>query len=258
MRLIIFLLLIPALLQCQDPYKWGKPTSKGIDNYIERNEYQFIIDYQNHVNDTLHFEPFIDSEDISDYIDYSRGEAGFFERPDLVLIHNGANYLDYELSRLSSYRKQQYREANMFVRGVVMHELTHAYIYQIMAVQGHKGMLEYEWRQGLRMLPVDNYYTEFIEEGISEYVAADMREIIAYEEKQVLIKKDLSSANRNTYVVKYRYARQFVEVLIKKYGLKPAIELMVANKPPSREELLNPSLYYDRLSIYVHEYPANN
>jgi len=252
MRLLILTVLL-LLPQQELEYKWGRPTSKGVDKYIEANEYQFIIDYQNHVGDTLYFEPFISTDDLSDYVSYSRGEAGFFERPDNVVIHNRANYIDYELRLLSDFRKSQYREANKFVRGVVMHELTHAYIYQIQVVQGHLKQLEYEWRQGLRMLPVDNYYTEFIEEGICEYVAADMGTIIPYDEDVVLIKNDLSNSNRNSYEIKYRYASQYVSVLIKKYGLKPAIELIVANKPPSKEEILKPRLYYDRLRIYEYE-----
>lgn len=257
MKTLIFILLL-VLPQQELEYKRGRPTSRGVDKYVEANEYQFIIDYQNHVGDTLVFEPFISADDLSDYVGFSSGEAGFFERPDNVVIHNRANYIDYELRLLSRFRKSQYREANKFVRGVVMHELTHAYIYQIQVVQGHRKQLEYEWRQGLRMLPVDNYYTEFIEEGISEYVAADMQEIIPYDQEVILIKKDLSSASRNTYEIKYRYAMQFVTPVIREYGLKPAIELIMATKPPSREELLAPSLYYNRLRIYRYESGIDN
>jgi len=255
----VLLVLLVLLCQQELEYKWGRPTSKGIDNYIETNWQQFITDYQNHVGDTLYYQPFIETDDLSDYTGFNQGEAGFFERPDNILIHNQATYIDYELRLLSDFRKSRYREANMFVRGVVMHELTHAYIYQILVIRGHEKQLEYEWRQGLRMLPVDNYYTEFLEEGICEYVAADMQTIIPYDQKVVITKTDLNHANRNHYEIKYRYASQFVGVLIKKYGLKPAIEIMVANKPPSREELLAPQTYYDRLSIYVHgRHTVNN
>jgi len=239
----IFVLLFSQ----QDEYKWGRPTTKGIDNYVERNEYQFIIDYQNHIKDTLVFEPFISSDDLTDYFHYSGVESGWFERPDNIIINNSCQYIDYELQRLNRFRRSQYREATMFVRAVVMHELTHCYIYQIMMMCQYDKKLEYEWRQGLRMIPVDNFFTEFIEEGICEYVVQDMGEMIAYDEKVVLIKKDVGISNRNNYEIKYRYSSQFVKPVIEEYGLEPAIYIMLTNKPPSIEEILKPNLYYDRL-----------
>lgn len=232
----------------QDEYKWGRPTSKGIDRYVERNEYQFIIDYQNFIGDTLFYEPFISTDDLSKYYVYNEGDAGYFERPDNIIITNERRFIDYELSRLNVFRKSQYREANMFVRSVVMHELTHAYFHQIMIIAQNEKVLEYEFRQGLRMLPVDNYYTEFLEEGICEFVVQDMGESIAWDEQVFLNKNDLSTANRNTYEIKYRYSSQFVKPIIEKYGLKPAILIIVSHKPPSLEEILNPKLYYDRLN----------
>jgi len=226
-------------------YKRGKPTSRGIDIYVEANWLVFIADYQNHIGDTLTFEPFISTDDFSDYYSYVEGDAGYFEHPDNVLINNKANYIDYELRLLSNYRKSQYREATMFVRAVVMHELTHAYIYQIMMMCQYDKNLAYEFRQGLRIIPVDHYGTEFVTEGICEYVMYDMGVAIAYDQKIVLNKKDLE--NRNSYEVKYRYSKQFMEPVIKEFGLEAAIYMILSNTPPSDEEILSPKLYYDRL-----------
>ena len=242
MLAVIFLLLLP---QVQDEYKRGRPTSKGVDKYVERNEYQFVIDYQNHVGDTLFYEPFISSDDLTKYYHYTGVESGWFERPDNIIVNNHSQYIDYELSRLSRFRKSQYREATMFVRAVVMHELTHAYVYQIMMKCQYDKTLEYEWRQGLRMLPTDNWFTEFIEEGICEWVVEDMGEMIGYDEEVVLIKKDLD--NRNSYEIKYRYSKQFVSPIIEEFGLEAAIYMVLSNAPPNREEVLNPKQYYDRL-----------
>ena len=249
MRLIAILLLVilPLSVIQQDEYKWGRPTSKGVDNYIERNWLEFIDDYQDFVDDTLFFEPFISTDDLSDYVNYTRGDMGYYERPDNIIISNEPRYIDYELSRLSEYEKNRYREATQFVRGVVMHELTHCYTYQIMMMAQYDKKLEYEWRQGLRMIPVDDYATEFLEEGICEYVVELMDEMIVSGEKIVINKQDLGAGNKNSQRVKYGYSRQYVKPLIQEYGLKPAIMLMITNKPPTQEEILKPSLYYDRL-----------
>ena len=259
MRIWVVILLLLVLPQ-EDPYKWGRPTSKGVDKYVERNWLVFIEDYQKHVGDTLFYEPYVTSDDLSKYYNYTKGESGWFEPPDLITVDNQTRYIDYELSRLSEFRKSQYREANLFVRGVVMHELTHAYIHQIMKVVEYSDTmrLHRDFATGLRIVPQDNYFTEFIEEGICEWVSADMQEIIPYDELVLIKNHHLSPDKRNSYEVKYRYARQFVSVLIKTYGLRPAIVLIVSNPAPTREEILCPQNYYDRLSIYLHERNQEN
>ena len=242
--LILFLLLV--LIQQDLEYKWGVPTSKGIDKYIQANEYQFVRDYQEFIDDTLYFEPFISTDDLTDYVGI--GDAsGFFERPDNIVIDNRTRYVDYELRRWSEARRNRYRGNNMFVRGVVMHELTHAYIYQIVMRAEYDKKLAYEWRQGLRMIPVDNWYADFMEEGLCEAVAVMMDEIIPYPDDLSISKQDLSPRNRKTYEVKYMYSSKFVQPLIDDYGLKAAIYLVVTNKPPSSEEILRPESYYQRL-----------
>jgi len=249
MRTVFILLLLSLLSFSQDDlYKWGRPTSKGVDVYVERNWLDFIDDYQDFVGDTLFFEPFISTDDLSDYYNYNRGDMGYFERPDNIIISNEPRYIDYELKRLSQYERSRYREATQFVRAVVMHELTHCYIYQIMMIAQHDKKLAYEWRQGLRIIPVDNYYVDFIEEGVCEVVVELMDEMICGTERIVISKNDLSAGNRNLQRVKYAYSRQFVKPVIQEYGLKAAIYLMICNTPPSQEEILKPELYYDRLN----------
>ena len=246
MRVLVLMIFL-VLFQQELEYKWGVPTSKGIDKYVERNQYQFVLDYMEFIEDTLYNEPFISTDDLSDYVGI--GDAsGFFERPDNIVIDNRTRYVDYEVRRWSEARKQRYRGNNMFVRGVVMHELTHAYFYQVMMIAQYEKELEYEWRQGLRMIPVDNYYTEFIEEGFCEAVAVMMDEIIPYPDGLGISKQDLNLKNRKTYEVKYMYSSQFVQPLIDEWGLKAAIFLVVTNRPPTNEEILDPESYYNRLN----------
>jgi len=243
--LAILLLLSQISFGQDDEYKHGKPTTKGIDVYVERNWLPFIADYEEFIADTLVFEPFISTDDLSKYYNYSTGDAGYFEYPDNILIDNNPNYIDYELQRLSRFRKSQYREASMFVRAVVMHELTHCYIYQIKMMARYDGNLAYEFREGLRLIPVDNYGTNFVTEGICEAVVGMMEEMIVWDEEIVITKSDLD--RRDSYEIKYRYSQQFMKPVIDEFGLKRAIYMVLSNKPPSDEEILNPKLYYDRL-----------
>ena len=229
-------------------YKHGRPTTKGIDKYVETNWLVFIEDYQKFVGDTLVFEPFISTDDLSRYYNYTEGDAGYFERPDNILITNEEKYIDYELRLLSRYEKSRYREATMFVRAVVMHELTHCYYYQIMMKAQYDGILEYEFRQGLRIIPVDHYGTDFVEEGICEYVVETMGVMIVSDEAVKITKADLHPQRRDSHEVKYRYSRQFVKPIVEEFGLESAIYMILTNKPPSDEEILNPKLYYVRLN----------
>lgn len=257
MRLTVILLLVilPLIsIDAQDIYKQGRPSSKGVDDYIKRNELQLITDYQNHINDTLLFEPYITTDDLTEYNTYTNGEAGYYEPPDYIIVNNNSPYIDYDLRNLSRFKKNQYNETNQFVRAVVMHELTHCYVYQIMKLIQYSDTitLHRDYSIGLRMIPMpmNNYYAEFIEEGICEYVAYDMGEMIAYDKKVVLIKDDLEIGNRDNYNIKYRYSLQFVKPIIETLGLKQAILVILSHAAPREEELINPVLFYERIGIY--------
>jgi len=259
---IIALLLVLSLNASSQEYKWGRPTTKGIDEYVETHwlDMEFISAYQKHVGDTLFLDPFISTDDLSKYVSYTRGESGFYEPPDNIVIDNRNHYIDYELGMLSESQRSRYVEANQFVRGVVMHELTHCYIYQIIRTAQYNDTiaLHRDYREGLRMIPVDNYYTEFIEEGISEYVAADMGEVIVSNELVRIKKSDLSPANRNSYEIKYRYSQQFVKPVLETLGIKQGITAIIGNAPPTTEEILCPELFYNRLGIYKHGYQISH
>ena len=247
MKTLIFILLL-FLPQQELEYKWGKPTSKGVDNYIQRNEHQFIIEYQNYVNDTLFLEPYISTDDLSKYYHYERGESGWFEYPDNIIIDNETKYLDYELKLLTEFEKSGYVETNMFVKAVVMHELTHCYIHQNILITEQNNKLHHDYQQGLRMMPNDNWFTEFIEEGFCEFVVLDMQEMIGSDVKHEINRFDLTTGNRNSYEIKYVYSREFVKPVVMKYGLKQAIQLVVSHAAPTSDEILNPNLYYSRLN----------
>ena len=249
MRALITILAVFLLaFSPQDyEYKWGIPTTEGINKYVEANQYVFIEEYQEFVDDTLIYEPFISTDDLRDYV--GLGDAsGFFERPDNIVVDNRQRYVDYELRRWSEERKNRYSGNNMFVRGVVIHELTHCYIYQIVMRAQYDKKLAYEWQQGLRIIPVDNYHTQFCEEGFCEAVVELMGELIPYPDELGISRADLSPSRRESYEVKYMYSSRVVMPLIEQWGLKAAIYLVITNKPPSNEEILSPEIYYKRLS----------
>ena len=114
-------------------------------------------------------------------------------------------------------------------------------------------VLHKDYKEGMRTIPKYNYYTEFLEEGICEFVCDDMGEMIAFPEHQYLKPRDLDSDNRDSYEVKYRYSRQFIEPVMRAYGIRDAIYKLVTQPPPTEEEILNPMLFYLRLGIYYHE-----
>jgi len=112
-----------------------------------------------------------------------------------------------------------------------------------------KGELALEFQQGLRIIPTpnSNYGADFIEEGICEYQTLLMGEII-YDQRISVTRNQLRN-KPESYEVMYRYGMWFVKPIVDKLGLKAAIYLMVSNKPPSQEEILQPQLYYDRLNV---------
>jgi len=245
---ILFVILPLSVLSQEDLYKWGKPTSKGIDNYIKNNDYQFIIDFRKFIKDSFYIEPFISTDDLSEYYNYNKYELGYFEYPDNIVITNEPRYIDYELSRLSEFRRSQYRETNQFVRAVIMHEICHCYFYQIMMTARQNNELEHEFSMGLKIILIDEFGAEFVEEGICEYVVQLMGEMIGYDEKVNITKYQLIH-ERSSYEVQYRYSSQFVKPIVDKLGITNAIYKIITNKPPSTEEILKPENYYQRLGI---------
>jgi len=125
-----------------------------------------------------------------------------------------------------------------------MHEIGHMYWQQVLRSMGRNAVLP-EFLQTLRVFPY-SYGAEFLEEGLCEYIPYTMQEILSVDDYKPRSTEDIIN-NRNTYSIKYRYARLFVTPVIQKYGLRKAIEIMVCCAPPSIEEILYPEKYYQRL-----------
>jgi hypothetical protein len=253
--LFILLLSLICLSSRQDkypyPYHNNKPSTKGIIKYVEDNQEQIVMEYQQFVHDTI-YDIYFETDNINEYYGSDSSELGYFYIPNSVVITNQEMFKDYELNNLSRYEKKSCDESNNFVKGVMIHEITHDYFYQILREMKSKKMrIALEYRGGINMYPNNNYSAEFIEEGICEYVACQMGETIPYNERYK--PKDMREIldNKYKYIIKYRYSRIFVTDFLNKYyesgNLKLGIEILLSNTPPTLNQLLTPDIYFNTI-----------
>jgi hypothetical protein len=88
---------------------------------------------------------------------------------------------------------------------------------------------------------------KFIEEGICEYVTLEMNEILARRRPYIPKKPaDLQRLDK-TYDIYYSYAAYSLDKFLDTAGLKRGIKILLHNRPPSVEEILEPDLFFARL-----------
>jgi len=242
--LLSLLVLRPVLLPAQlDP-----PSPSGIRDYVERMGPTLIREYQAFVGDSLHGVEVL-SIDPDDMHDMHPMELGYYY-PHEVYVAESKRFMAYELQELSDSMRSGLESSNRFVRAVVMHELTHAYIYLISR--------EMRYVDGLSVHPTfpteiwaihshESYGATFIEEGLCEYLSERMGEIIppkkAYRPKTI---EDLLDPDKRV-AVQYKYAVEFLEPLLDTMQFKSGVKMILHNPPPSLEEILDPPSYYARL-----------
>ncbi len=246
--LIIILLLLPVQEKQDYPLKNGRPTSRGIDRYVEDNAYLLILELQDFIQDTL-YNANIYTEDLSRNEDQNPLELGNYY-PNEIFINNAEIFIAYELEALSRNSRDTIISSNLFVKAAVFHELMHHYIYQI----------------GIEMLrkdqiPVDRAYQSFfriysyredpgprfIEEGICEYVTYKMNETISQRRPYIPRKPSDLNNPENIYKVFYKYSAYSLTKFLDNKDLKEGIKILLHNRPPSTEEILNPELFFARL-----------
>jgi hypothetical protein len=252
MKILLFILFL-FIFFIQDypyPYKNGKPTSKGIDSYIKDNERNFIEDYQQFIKDTLDYVE-METEDLTEYTDYDSLELGRFYIPNEIVISNQTKFIGYELSEFGKYKKT-HTESNKFVRSTVMHELTHLWFNQIIKEMRYKRIhISPEYTASLRIYPNDEVGSDFIEEGICEYMIQKKGEINWYKItfKPKALEDIINKSNK--YDIKYKYASYFIKDYLNKafeeQRVKESIEVLINNKPPSTQEIIKPELYFNRI-----------
>jgi hypothetical protein len=250
---IVIILFLFLLQQKELSYHSGKPTSKGVDEYIKTNESAFVKEYQIFVKDTL-YNYYIHTQNFTEFADYDSIELGRFYIPDEIIITNETKYKDYSIDHFSKFKRKFLNENDQFVKAVVMHELTHDYFYQIileMRMQNKYISPEYN---NIILLPnnENSYGTNFIEEGVCEYVPIKMGEKLLYDNVEIPDNISQLLDNTNIFKFKYKYSSEYVKNYLDsttiKYGtLKSGIQILLSNKPPTYKEIMNPNLYFNRL-----------
>lgn len=246
--LIILLLLIPIQEKSSYPLKDGRPTSKGIDSYVEDKAEDLIQEFQEYIKDTL-YNTNIYTEDLSKYLDQQPQELGMYY-PNEIFINNAGFFVAYELKGLSRQSNDTISSSNQFVKAAVFHELMHHYIYQLKIEMRQQDQIRVDraYQSFFRIYSHrDDPGPRFIEEGICEYVTLEMGEIISRSRPFIPKKaKDLNRPDRD-YEIFYRYSAYCLDEFLDTTGLKQGIKILLHNPPPSVQEILDPELYFARL-----------
>jgi len=240
----IFCILFLISSHQKDPYynKQGRPSTYGINAYIKNNEESLIREYEYRI-DTL-YDVYIYSDNLDQISD---GDLGEFYIPDYITITNQEKFIAYEFKQLSKFKQKTISYNERTVKGVIFHELTHAYFYQILITMKNNNQYISPEYSNLRMVPISNFSADFIEEGICEFVNYYLNEGNSVGNIPIPDNvKDLLDENNKVNNL-YGYSSIFLKDFLYKNGIKRGIEILVANKPPTYEEILNPELFYKRL-----------
>lgn len=265
MKKIITILLILSLSvitigQNKKQYQYNNniPTKYGIQHYVNANKNNVVKLVQDYIKDTIYSYDF-KVEDLSEYSDYDSLKAGRFYPENEIIITNELKYYDYELNFVPKWKQKEYRSNTKFVKAVLIHELIHLYLYQyIYDCLGNNVPINTEYIN-FNTYPnrKSKYASEFIEEGICEYVVMKLKEGIFSDYKLNCI-DGYSEANikkfvdiQNTYDIKYQYSRTFVQKIFDNNDFKTALLIIFTCKPPTYQEMLCPNQYYYRLQRHA-------
>ena len=137
-NLILNILLFTTLFSLPKEklqYANGKPTSKGIDNYIKTNENQFIKEFKTLVKDSIYNDIFFVTQNFKKTIDlklYDPNVLAYNEQGGNysceIVINNEEKFSGYEFK--NNINKKYYNQDNYFIKPTVFHEICHYYFYQ--------------------------------------------------------------------------------------------------------------------------------
>jgi hypothetical protein len=244
----------------QYPYHDNLPTRYGIQKYIDSNKENIKNLVEKFIDDSI-LSYFVRVDDLSQYQDYDSLEAGRFYPEDEIVVTNQIKFYDYELKFVPRSKQKEFNYNTKFVKGVLIHEFTHLYIYQFIYWCLENNVPVNNEYYNFNMVPrVRSYYaSEFIEEGICEYAVMRLREGIFSEYKPGCFNGDSASSIlkfkqlQNTFEIKYQYSRNYVQRIFENRPFKKALLLILTSRPPSYEELICPDLYYQRLLKHEEE-----
>jgi len=243
----ILFFLFPILKQKDPSYnKRGKPSTWGIIQYIEKNQDLIIKEYEYQI-DSL-YDVYIFTENL---YESDENDLGIFYLPDYIVITNQEKFIAYEFKDLSKFKQKTMNYTERTVKGVIFHELTHAYFNQILVLMQNYNINVSPEYKTLRMFPNPNYRfgTEFIEEGICEYCVYYLKESVPLTNVVIPQNKNDLTDEMNKINNIYCYSVIFLKDFLDEYGIKKGIEILLSNKPPSYEEILYPKIFFDRLNV---------
>lgn len=251
----LYLIFIACICSIQQDgklnYSNGKPTTMGIDWYVnnKENQREFIAEYQKIIKDSLYNDIYFRTESIDNdnVLAYNQINANECE----IVVDNHENYRAFVYNSNNDYYDNDY-----FLKATVMHEISHYYFYQVMVEM-----------QKILHLKVNEYYTtnlyiypnrelqygaKFIEEGFCTYIIQRFK--YSHEYANVKIPKISELLNKKLdFDIQYLYASKvlwnFFDTSIALNGsVKEALLILLSNKPPNYMEIINTNLYFDRLA----------
>ena len=231
------------------PLKNGRPTSKGIKQYVEEQSDSLVIEFQNFIDDTI-YNIWIYAEDLTRYSVNDSLELGRYY-PHEIFISTAEMFLAYELGDLSQEQRDHLVESNRFVKAAMIHELTHDYINQISVEMRSidKIRIDRSYQTSIWIVrSPETFGSTFIEEGLCEYMVEKMGELIPPE--RPFIPKSVQDITNgdNRYEVNYKYASFFLKTYLDTTGFKKGVKILLHNPPPSYDEILQPNLFFTRLN----------
>jgi len=245
----LVILLFKTLVVFADyPLKDGKPTSKGIEMYIEEMADSVVMEFMDFVDDTI-YNLYIYAENLADYgIEDSLELGRYFAHE--IYITTAESFIAYELDDLPKWKRNSLEESNKFVKAALLHEICHEYTNQV--------AIEMRSIDGIRVDPAyqtniwiimsyETFGSTFIEEGICEYLIERMGEIVPPRQPEIPETLEELTDNRNRYPFVYKYSAHFLKDFLGSVGFKRGIKLLLHNPPPTYEEILDPPRYFNRL-----------
>lgn len=247
--LLFFLFVSPSLQQEYPLNKKKVPSSKGIELYIKTNQLKIIKEFQQFVKDTIYNDLYISCENLSQFSDYDSMELGRFYVPNEIIITNEEKFIAYELNNLTGFKRKNYQYSNKFVKSTLIHEIGHAYFIQVILMMREYNLEINSAYNNFRMIPTleSSYSSNFIEEGVCEYISQKMNESIPPKEPYIPQNIDEVRHPYDTYLLKYEYSAYYLKTFLDFFGVREGIQILVRNKPPTYEEILTPNIFFNRI-----------
>lgn len=235
------------------PISFGRPTAEGIEDYV--------YDHADSVNiwfcktlgvNSLEFD--IYPEQIPEYEKNSPPdffEAGMYYYQwslaviDVRALFNAYSMRDVRLTWGLTPLQQ------ISVRGAMLHEKGHHHIHYISdSLYLAKQPSPYYYNRW-RAQKSDSIESQIIQEGICKYVEWKTGELVIpnrrrrsyYQPKKL---EDFTDSGSFHYL-KYEFGFHFVRDFLDSVGFKGGLDILLTNPPPTREEFLQPELFYQRI-----------